>query len=94
MSFLLESGSHSAWNDLENEATTGHATSEDAEHPNQGKKKGPAAGGLADLEINPDTTLGPEAFFPPDPFEGSPRDSERDPDLVDSPFGAVRRGER
>ena len=86
-------GSHSAWNDLENEATKGHPTSEDAEHPNQGKKKSPA-GGLADLEINPDTTLGPEAFFPPDPFEGSPRDSERDPDLVDSPFGAVRRGER
>ena len=46
------------------------------------------------LEISPDITLNPEDFFPPDPFERGPSDSERDPELVDSPYGPIRRDER
>ena len=90
------SGSRNAWCDLESEATTVTETSESGEQVNPEKKKGsPAAGGSsADLERGQDITFDSESFFPPDPFEGGPRDSDCDPDLVDSPFGAIRRGER
>jgi hypothetical protein len=37
--------------------------------------------------------LSPEDYFPPDPFEESPADSDRDPELVDSPYGPIRRDE-
>ena len=42
-------------------------------------------------EISPEALLSPEDYFPPDPFEEAPSDSERDPELVDSPYGPIRR---
>lgn len=90
------SGSRNAWDDLESEATTTGETPESGEQVNpEKKKKSPAAGGSsADLEKGQDIALDSEAFFPPDPFESVPRDSDGDPELVDCPFGAIRRGER
>ena len=89
------SGSRNPWDDLEGEANITSGMSERAELADPKKKRSPAAGGSsAILERAQDITLDPESFFPPDPFEGGPHESDQDPDLVDSPYGPIRRDER
>ena len=90
------SGSRNPWDYLESETVITIETSEGGEKVNPGKKKGHAAGGgsIEDLEVGQGIALNPEAFFPPDPFEDGPRGPNHDPELVDSPFGTIRRGER
>ncbi len=88
--------SRNPWDGLESETAITMEASEGDEQHNPGKKKGSAAAGGAvdDLQKGQDITLNPEAFFPPDPFEDGARDSNHDPELLDSPFGSIRRGER
>ena len=82
------SGPQDPWCDLETKAIT------TSENP-KSKKIGPSAGGSSpDLEQSQDITLDPEAFFPPDPFQSTPTEASGDSELVDTPFGAIRRGER
>ena len=63
------------------------------EHTAPRKKASDAGSAPRGLELSSETVLSPEDYFPPDPFEESPADSDRDPELVDSPYGPIRRDE-
>jgi len=90
------SGSPNPWSDLESKVISTEGTAQCAIQGSPGSKKAePSAGGFSPgLQPSQDITLDPETFFPPDPFQGAPKDAGRDPEPVDSPFGTIRRGER
>jgi hypothetical protein len=86
--------SRNPWLDLEESFFAITETLErGGEHPPARKKASDAGSAPRGLEINPEALLSPEDYFPPDPFEESPADSDRDPELVDSPYGPIRRDE-
>ena len=57
------------------------------------KQEGATGSTTGALEVSPEVMLHPEQYFPPDPFAGEASGAESDPELVDSPFGPIRRGE-
>ena len=86
--------SRNPWSDLVGEDYAITETFEDgAEHVPPRRKEGAAGSAAGTLEISPEAMLHPEQYFPPDPFEGEASGVESDPELVDSPFGSIRRGE-
>ena len=64
-----------------------------AEHVPPRRKEGAAGSAAGTLEISPEAMLHPEQYFPRIHLKGKPPVSSRDPELVDSPFGSIRRGE-
>ena len=84
--------SRNPWLDLEDGFLSITETLENGGEHSPAKRKTSNSGSAPrGLEISPEALLSPEDYFPPDPFEEAPSDSERDPELVDSPYGPIRR---
>jgi len=84
--------SRNPWLDLEDGLPSITETLENGGEHSPAKRKTSNSGSAPrGLEISPEALLSPEDYFPPDPFEDAPSDSERDPELVDSPYGPIRR---
>jgi hypothetical protein len=86
--------SRNPWSDLVGEDYTITETFEDGTKvvPPR-RKEGTTGSSMGALEISPEAMLHPEQYFPPDPFGGEASGVECDGELVDSPFGSIRRGE-
>jgi hypothetical protein len=86
------STSRAAWSDLQDQASA-----ELEENRETGiirkKSKHSSGGSQNELEMRQGTIANPEEYFSQDPFEGGAPDSDKDPELVDSPFGSIRRSE-
>jgi len=86
------SRSRNAWCDLEEQAST---ELEENSETGVTRKRNPSSGGSqGEIEGSQDAFAGPEDYFSPDPFQSGPSHSDKDPELVESPFGSIRRGER
>jgi len=86
------STSRAAWSDLQDQASA--ELEENRETGIIRKKSNHSSGGSQnEVEVSQGTIASPEEYFSPDPFEDGAPDSDKDPELVDSPFGSIRRGE-
>jgi type IV secretion system protein VirD4 len=86
------STSRTAWSDLQDQAATEFQESHESGITRKTSKQS-SGGAQSGLEVSQGAIANPEEYFSIDPFEGGASDSDKDPELVDSPFGSIRRGE-